>query len=409
MGVKIIKPNLPEECLVDSRVYTDERVFRLEMERIFLRVWNFVCHESEIERPGDYIATTVAGQPLIVCRNRDGKVNAFYNTCRHRAARVVRDTHGHGASFTCLYHLWTYDLDGRLIGVPEIEAYRTSFNPKGLLKEEFGLVPVRVESLHRLVFVCFDEETPPLSKYVGEVADRLKDPFGSPDLRIKVVRSQKLRANWKMNPENARDGYHAALLHKRLRQVSPPRPYRIYPNAHTVQLMALDYESGLKSQTVDPVLAENPELTRSFMRHPLPGMTHENPAYVATLFPDLLILVRYSTLLMERQIAVNPGESIVELRAGELATDSDEIKETRNKHWQLYWSERSGNIPEDWAAWEAQQQGVASIGVRYSILARGEYSDEGLRGDDNRIRAFWKEWRLYMGTSTNAPPEIRVL
>jgi len=406
MAIKISKPPLPEEYLVDNRVYSEEGVFHKELERIFLRVWNFVCHESEIERPGDYLSTTVAGQPVIICRDQKGKVNAFYNTCRHRAARVVREARGHGSTFKCLYHHWTYGLDGRLVSAPEMEAYTTSANPGGLSREDFGLVPVRVGSLHRLVFVCFDDATPPLAEFLADVADHFKAPFSSPDLKVWVVRSKLLRANWKMQPENSRDGYHAALLHNRLRHVSPPRPYRLHPNGHAVQLLGLDYESGMQHQTLDPVLAQNPELTRSFMRHPLPGMTPENPAYVVTLFPDLLILTRFSTLLIERQIPLSPGETLVELRAGGLAGDTDEIKEIRERHWQLYWSEGSGNLPEDWEAWEAQQEGAMSVGVRYSLLARGEPAKEGLRGDDNRIRDFWKEWRRHMGVAANAPPEV---
>src|SRR5262249_44607101 len=102
MAVRIPKPALPPEYVVDNRVYTDARVFDLERERIFLRVWNFVCHESEISKPGDFITTTVGGQPIIVCRNREGTVRAFFNTCRHRAAQVALERRGNVRVFTCL-------------------------------------------------------------------------------------------------------------------------------------------------------------------------------------------------------------------------------------------------------------------------------------------------------------------
>ena len=404
MALTIPKPNLPDEYLVDNRVYTDQRVFDLEMENIFLKVWNFVCHESEIPEPGDFMTATIAGQPIIVCRNREGRVRAFFNTCRHRGAQVEFARSGNTKAFTCLYHLWTYDLDGGLIGVPEIEAYETSYNPKGLCKEEFGLVPVRLDSLHRLVFVTFDDATPPLDEFLGDMAGLLEHPFSSPDFHIKVVRQNTLRANWKMQPENSRDGYHAPLLHKRLRNVSPPRPYRVLTNGHTIQFMDLDYETGLKNKTVDKELLDDPEMTRSFMSHPLPGITREDPAYVVQLFPDALILVRYSTVMMERQNPLGPGETVVEFCAGELRSDTDEVRSIRQRHWDLYWSHDKGNLPEDWEAWEAQQRGVAGIGSRYSLMARGEPALEGLRGDDNRLRSFWTEWRKYMGTTANAPP-----
>jgi methanesulfonate monooxygenase large subunit len=403
MTLAITKPDLPDEYLVDNRVYTDGRTFEVERERIFLRLWNFVCHESEIPNPGDFRATVVAGQPIIVCRNLKGELRAFFNTCRHRAAQVVREDCGNARAFTCLYHLWAYDLDGGLISVPGVEAYKTSFNPCGLSKESFGLIPIRIESVHRLVFVCFDQDAPSLQSYLGSAADALVQPFGSPETKVWVMRKKVLKANWKMQPENSRDGYHAPLLHRRLFDVSPPKPYRLLDNGHAVQELGLDYEAGLKNRTVDKVLREDPELARAFMAHPLPGMTRERPSFVVVLFPDGLFLVRMSTLLIERQIPLNNEETLIEIRGGGCLSDTPEISEIRQKHWDLYWSEDGGNLPEDFMAWEAQQQGVKSLGARYSIMARGEPSATGLRGDDNRLRQFWVEWRRYMGTDRNAP------
>jgi phenylpropionate dioxygenase-like ring-hydroxylating dioxygenase large terminal subunit len=404
MAVRIPKPAIPDEYLVDNRVYTDQRTFDLERERIFFRVWNFVCHESEIREPGDFITTIVAGQPIIVCRTKSGEVRAFYNTCRHRAAQVVFDKSGNKRNFTCLYHLWVYDLDGRLLNAPEADAYKTSYCPAGLDRENTGLVPVRLESMHRLVFVCLDDESPSLAEFLGDVGGYIEHPFSSPELQVEVMWSKTLDANWKMQPENSRDGYHAALLHKRLRGVSKPKPFKLLSGGHAVQHLSLDYEEGRKLGTLDGVLAERPEMAAQFMAHPLPGEKSEEPSRIITLFPDTLIATRYSTLVIERQVPIGPGETVFETRHVFLAGDTPEIKELRRQHWMLYWAQDSGNLPEDWEAWEAQQRGVQSVGVRYSLLARGEPASEGLRGDDNRIRSFWKEWRGCMGTKANAPP-----
>jgi methanesulfonate monooxygenase large subunit len=404
MSVAISKPHFPDEYLVDNRVYTDRETFELEQERLFLRTWNFVCHESEIENPGDYISTSVAGVPIIVSRNQRGELRAFYNTCRHRAAQVVCDERGNANTFTCFYHLWSYDLDGALIGAPEIEAYKTRYCPEGLRKEDASLVPVRVASMHRLVFVCFDEDTPGLADFLSPAfAEEMRYPFGDPRIKVEVVWKKILRANWKMAAENSRDGYHAPLLHKRMRGVSPPRPFHIYPGAHTIQHMSLDYEAGKHLGTLDGILAEDPGWADKFMAHPLPGLTRENPAKIMTLFPDLLFAVRFSTVLIMKQIPLSVDETLVEARRVFLSGDSDEIRDIRFKHWDLYWSPESGNVPEDWAAWESQQIGVKGLGSRYSIMSRGEDGDEGMRGDDNRIRAFWTDWRKYMGVHTNAP------
>jgi phenylpropionate dioxygenase-like ring-hydroxylating dioxygenase large terminal subunit len=403
MAVRIPKPAVPDEYLVDNRVYTDQRTFDLERERIFFRVWNFVCHESEIREPGDFITTIVAGQPIIVCRDKSGQVRAFYNTCRHRAAQVVFDKSGNKRNFTCLYHLWVYDLDGRLLNAPEADAYKTSYCPAGLDRENTGLVPVRAESMHRLVFVCLDDESPSLAEFLGDVGGYIEHPFSSPELQVEVMWTKTLDANWKMQPENSRDGYHAALLHKRLRGVSKPKPFKLLGGGHAVQHLSLDYEEGRKLGTLDGVLAERPEMAAQFMAHPLPGEKLEEPSRIITLFPDTLIATRYSTLVIERQVPIGPDKTVFETRHVFLAGDTPEIKELRRQHWMLYWAQDSGNLPEDWEAWEAQQRGVQSVGVRYSLLARGEPANEGLRGDDNRIRSFWKEWRGCMGTKANAP------
>lgn len=403
MAVTISKPHVPDEYLVDNRVYTDRRTFELERERLFLKSWNFVCHESEIAKPGDYVAVTVADVPIIVCRNASGEVRAFYNTCRHRAAQVVGDERGNTKAFTCFYHLWTYDLDGTLIGAPEIEAYKTSYCPGGLEKEDASLVPVRVASMHRMLFVCFDADVPGLPDYLGADFSEELRLFGDERVRVEVVWKKILRANWKMAAENSRDGYHATLLHKRLRGVSPPRPFKIFPHAHTIQRLGLDYAAGARLGTLDGVLAQDPELAEKFMAHGLPGLTREDPSKIVTIFPDLLCAVRFSTFLILKQVPLELDQTLVEARRVFLSDDSDEVRDVRYKHWDLYWSADAGNMPEDWAAWESQQIGVKGLGSRYSLMARGEDGDEGMRGDDNRIRAFWAEWRKYMGLPRNGP------
>lgn len=404
MAVTIVKPAVPSEFLVDNRVYTDPKLFADERERLFLRVWNFVCHASEVREPGDFITTTVANQPVVVARTKSGEVRAFFNTCRHRAAQVAREPSGNVPVFTCFYHLWTYDLDGTLIGVPEGETYTTSYCPGGLDKAATSLVRIRADVMHGLVFVCFDAAAPSLAEFLGEAfAAELALPLGSPGVRVERDWSKQLHANWKMEPENSRDGYHATLLHKRLRGVSPPRPFKLYPNGHAVQHLGLDYTAGLNAGTLDGILAEQPELAARFMSNPLPGMTLEAPSRIITIFPDVLIAIRYSTLLIVKQIPLSAEETWFETRYAYAAGDTPDEIDIRRKHWKMYWAEDGGNLPEDWAAWEAQQAGARSIGVRYSLLSRGEVADEGMRGDDNRVRSFWQQWRAYLGAAENAP------
>jgi hypothetical protein len=152
------------------------------------------------------------------------------------------------------------------------------------------------------------------------------------------------------NPENSRDGYHATLLHKRLRGLSPPKPFKLYPNGHAVQRLGLDYDAARKAGTLDGILAEQPELADRFMTNPLPGVTLEDSSRIITIFPDVLIAIRYSTVLIVKQIPISAEATWFETRYAYLADDSAEQIDLRRKHWNMYWAEDGGNLPEDWEA-----------------------------------------------------------
>src|SRR6201988_1739124 len=97
---------------VHRRVYADPGIFELEMERIFGRAWLFVGHASQISKPGDYITTELARQPVLMTRHSDGSIKVLFNRCAHRGAKVAPLRSGNAPQLTCCYHGWTYDTDG---------------------------------------------------------------------------------------------------------------------------------------------------------------------------------------------------------------------------------------------------------------------------------------------------------
>jgi phenylpropionate dioxygenase-like ring-hydroxylating dioxygenase large terminal subunit len=127
--------------------YRDEAFTRLEHERVWTRTWLFVGHESELAAPGSYRLFTRSGSPILVVRGHDGVVRAFYNSCRHRGAPVVRDECGVAKRLTCQYHSWSYDTAGELRAVPDARSFA------GLDQAALGLVPVRCETWQGFVFV----------------------------------------------------------------------------------------------------------------------------------------------------------------------------------------------------------------------------------------------------------------
>jgi methanesulfonate monooxygenase subunit alpha len=377
-------PQIHPSRWVDNRLYTDPRVFACENERIFMKTWLFAAHESEIRNVGDYITTSLLGQPLLIVRGSDGAVRAFYNTCRHRGSVVSAEPCGHAAAFRCPYHFWVYDLQGELIGVPDEEAYDGS----GFVKGENPLVGVRCEVELGLVFVAFNNDAVSLRDYLGpKIIETLSVPLGKAPFELVKYKSYDLPINWKVFAENVRDGYHVPFVHPFFRKASPPGPYHLYDNGHAVQQLGMD-PNGVE-----------PDVWEKIKQHTLPGL-QTGDGYIVTLFPDATITLRSNVISIDSQRALGPAEVKMESRVLGLVGDSDEVRRIRelgHATWFLNPVEL-----EDAPIFVGQQQGVASQGVRYSVIARGADARTGTRGDDNRLRQWWTAWREAMGVDFNS-------
>jgi 3-phenylpropionate/trans-cinnamate dioxygenase subunit alpha len=203
-----------EEGLVSPEIFHDREIFDLEARRLFMRTWLFVGHESMIPKRGDFVATHMGLNPVLLVRQRDGGVKVVLNSCRHRGMKVCRADAGNSKAFTCTFHGWSYGLDGALVNVPlEKDAYG------GVLdRSRFGLVEVpRVETYKGLVFANFEPDAPSLVEYLGDMAwylDSLLDRReGGTEVLGGVHKIQHV-GNWKMGAEQfAGDNYHAFLTH----------------------------------------------------------------------------------------------------------------------------------------------------------------------------------------------------
>jgi phenylpropionate dioxygenase-like ring-hydroxylating dioxygenase large terminal subunit len=202
-----------EKGTVDRRIFTDKEIYELELEQIFARCWNFMCHDSQIPNPGDFFMTFIGEDRVICVRDNDGNAQVLVNSCRHRGNAVCRAEEGHSSSFMCTYHGWTYDLKGNLVGVPGFkEVYHEELD-----RENWGLIKAgKVESYKGFIFATMDPEAAPLHDFLGDVGRLSVDLLaerGSEMVVLPGVQKYTIPCNWKLAVDNVWDWYHPGLSH----------------------------------------------------------------------------------------------------------------------------------------------------------------------------------------------------
>jgi len=201
--------------------YTDRRVEELERRTVWSRTWQLVGRTAQVAEPGQFVTATVGGEPIVVMRGADRELRGFFNVCRHHAAEVMTAPCGKVDRMRCPYHGWTYDLTGRLRGVPELDGVR-DFD-----KAAMGLVPVAVATWESFVFVHLDPEPVPLADYLGELVGQVA-PLALGSLQFCERREYELACNWKVFVDNYLDGgYHVPHLHAGLDSILAYTDYTI--------------------------------------------------------------------------------------------------------------------------------------------------------------------------------------
>lgn len=191
-------------------IYYSPEIYRKEIENIWLRDWICVGRVEQFENPGDFRAIRVAGEPVVIVKNRENKINAMANVCRHRGVEVARLGAGKAEKFSCPYHGWVYNLNGKLIGAPFTRDLK---NAGGFDTENCRLPRINLDTWGGYVFINFDPNCTPLSMHLDDEGIRGAEILHPEKTRISDEYTFVLNCNWKFVPENLMDIYHAKAIH----------------------------------------------------------------------------------------------------------------------------------------------------------------------------------------------------
>lgn len=422
---------------IHSSVYTSPAIFEEEMARIFHRDWVYVGHESEVPNPGDFRTRSIGRQPIIMVRDEEGQVQLLVNRCSHRGNTVCENSRGNIKVFRCIYHGWTYKPSGALIGVPYENGYDASFR-----KEDYGLRKVpRVGAYRGFVYGSLSRTGISLDQHLGE-AKREIDFFVdlSPEGEIELsagVQKYRYSGNWKLQMENAVDGYHVNFTHKSFIDLTEIRTgermmreafggkstavVRDLGDGHSMLDARNFRESGAASAASAVPLSSSEQQYHDALRMAMPSPTVE-PRYMEAMvkkhgkaraeeviwangthlgvFSNMMLINAHVRLV--QPISVN--ETQVFYFPALLKGVAPEMNVGRLRGHERIMGPAGGNAPDDIEIFERSQLGVNAQVDPWIRLVRGKHRE---RTDSNGMpisqmtdelpqRAFWQHWKKVM-------------
>jgi Rieske 2Fe-2S family protein len=188
-------------------LYMSEAAFQFDAHVMLKSVWLYACTVAHVKQAGDYFVFELASNSIIVVRGRDRQVRAFWNSCRHRGSRICEQQRGRAPRLTCPYHQWTYGLDGTLLAA---RSMAEDFD-----KADHGLVPVALENIGGLIFICMADDPPPIDRVKADIADQIAN-YDLEKCKVAVQDELIEHANWKLVMENNRECYHCDVGHPEL-------------------------------------------------------------------------------------------------------------------------------------------------------------------------------------------------
>jgi salicylate 5-hydroxylase large subunit len=392
---------------VPNWVYTDPDIFAREQKRIFEGPsWLYVCLDAEILNPGDFTRSKLGTREVVAVRGKDGQVNVLVNRCSHRSMQVCSANRGNAKEFTCPYHQWTYDLDGKLLGLPFRRGLRGQGGmPDDFQPEDHGLQRLAVASRHGVVFASFTQPNETLEDYLGPLMlsyfDRV---FSGRELKVLGYQRQRLPSNWKLMFENIKDPYHASLLHVFL---------------VTFGLFRMDQQSAVEmdetgrhgvlvnrrgEQQANEATAEmrafHGDLCLSDPRllDPVREFPGEATVVMQTLWPNLIVQQQSNGLAMRQIVPIDAQNFDLVWTHFTYADDPPEMIQRRLRQANLFGP--AGLVSaDDGEAMILSQAGIAGSDDAECLVEMGgrEVANAPHTVTETAIRGFYQHYRAVMG------------
>jgi Rieske 2Fe-2S family protein len=275
--------------------YHSPEVFARERDVIGRHDWHCVGREESLAQPGDYFVREIAGESLIIVRDRQGTIRAHYNVCRHRGTRLCEQASGTlSETIQCPYHAWTYTLDGRLIGAPHMN------ESVGFDKANYPLHQAAVATWEGFLFVSLDAKPASFTQAFAPMMGRLAR-YNLPSLRFGRRIEYDVKANWKLVFQNYSECLHCPMIHPLL---SSKMPYTSGEN----DLVEGPFLGGFMV-IADP----NKSMTMTGRSCGLPLGAYPpqdaHRAYYYTLFPNLLLSIHPDYAVAYTLWPKSPGET----------------------------------------------------------------------------------------------------
>ncbi|GAB6900392.1 aromatic ring-hydroxylating oxygenase subunit alpha [Kineosporia succinea] len=286
-----------------GNIYADPAVFALEQEKIFERMWFAVARSAELAGAGAFVTKQVGRENVLVVRGRDQKLRAFLNVCRHRGARLCSEESGAlRRNIQCMYHAWTYGLDGKLVAAPNLTKMQD------IDRGEYGLIEVALREWLGYAWVCLADEPPSFETDVIAAADErlggegLIGGWQVDDLSVGRRITYDVKANWKLIIENFMECYHCATIHPELTEMLPE-----FAGGYAAQAFVghgAEFREDASAFTIDG----------SGGHERIPGVDedHDRRYYAITVRPQVFINLVPDHVIFHRMFPIAVDRTIVE-------------------------------------------------------------------------------------------------